>query len=237
MELYLGKMTWRDLARWFGLNEDAFSHGGTKRREKKLAILKSYADYHLENNGKALYIDRIWVKEYRKSYDIIDREFSNEWDKTGVDTCSRVGQAIWARYGELNQIIQVSTAQNYTRKVKQDRYGKNNKEGGTHGTSSYRWMQEDGKTPLTKEQWDVMHKCIKQAYENDDILRFAVEEDFKGGKITEKQRDERLAKIDKSNAYATARAEIIKKLGFYPTRKTKLKNYEQGALGIAELET
>lgn len=45
-ELKEGKITWKQLAEWFGTSYDAIRRNGT--RQKKLEILKFYADYHLE---------------------------------------------------------------------------------------------------------------------------------------------------------------------------------------------
>jgi hypothetical protein len=62
--------------------------------------LKKYADYHIE--GRNLYIDKIYIPVYSSAYEIIEREFNNEWDReTKIDTCSRVGKAIYRKSKEL----------------------------------------------------------------------------------------------------------------------------------------
>jgi hypothetical protein len=98
-ELKLGRMTYRELSVWFGLKPDSISKHPNSR-EKKLEILSRYADYHME--GRFIYIDKIYISTYTKALDIIEKEFNNEWNReTKIDTCTRVGKAIYRKSPEL----------------------------------------------------------------------------------------------------------------------------------------
>ena len=48
MELHLGKMTLKELSEWFGLKPETLGKSGSAAKNKKLEILKAYADYHME---------------------------------------------------------------------------------------------------------------------------------------------------------------------------------------------
>ena len=91
-------MTWRELSEWFGLQPDSLSKH-PKTRENKLKILKSFADYHIE--GRSLYIDKIHIVTFSKAYSIIEAEFDKTWNKSRIDTCSRVGEEIYNKNPEV----------------------------------------------------------------------------------------------------------------------------------------
>ena len=58
MELKVGKMTFKELSIWFGLKPDTLIKSRKSTKEKKLEILKNYAEYHFE--GRSLIIDKIY---------------------------------------------------------------------------------------------------------------------------------------------------------------------------------
>ena len=104
MELKLGIMTLAELADWFGISAGAMRNS----KAKKLDILKAFADYHFE--GRSVYIDKIHIAEYNKAYDVIKEELPKEWNKSGLDTCSRVGSAIYWKNKAVNVSIKEATA-------------------------------------------------------------------------------------------------------------------------------
>jgi hypothetical protein len=226
MELHLGKMTWRELSRWFGLNEDTLNKG-KGRREKKLEILKHYADYHLEGRSNKLYIDRIYIPEFSKTHEIVEAEFSKEWNSSGIDTCVRVGKAIHQKHPELAARITEETAINYTCKVKVERYGRNHldEDYGTRGRSEYVWMDQDGKTPLPKEKLQVMRKCAKMVYRGKGLKAAAIDDDYRRGRIKQEERDVAIGESE-PKALPTFVYLVKKKLGFMPIKKTLLVDEE-----------
>ena len=135
-QLKLGKISWRELSTWFGLKPDSLTKSSVAIRQKKLKILKAYAEYHLDEKGKII-IDEIYEPVYSKAYDIIAQEYKKEWGKirdieTGkinkifkelqIDTCARVGLTIWYNNKQVNQQIEKVTAQRYTNKIKIEEY-------------------------------------------------------------------------------------------------------------------
>lgn len=119
MKLQEGKITLRDLSLWFGYNSsDGFSKASKSTKEKKLDILKAFADYHFE--GKALIIDKVKIDTYSKAYETVEREFPKEWGKVvdpktrevynelyknKIDTCARVGSTIYYKNPEVRQQV------------------------------------------------------------------------------------------------------------------------------------
>jgi hypothetical protein len=63
-------------------------------KEKRLEILKTYAEYHIE--GKSVYIDKIILDEpYKPAVDKIEEVFDSTWQANGIDTCVNVGKKIY----------------------------------------------------------------------------------------------------------------------------------------------
>ena len=88
-ELKQGKITYKELADWFGISYSTMRRQDVK--EKKLVILSFYADFHIEitKSGKKTYIVIDKVKE--PIYTKIKERYAN-WESTwdingdGVDT-------------------------------------------------------------------------------------------------------------------------------------------------------
>lgn len=231
-ELKLGKMTWREISVWFGLQQDTLNKN-PKSKEKKLNILKKYADYHIE--GKTVYIDKIYIPEYSKAYDIIDREFSQEWNQeTKIDTCSRVGKAIYEKHAELQAQVSESTAKVYTNKVKVERYGKNHLQNsrGTCGYSKYIWMEKNGKEPLSDEKLKKLRECAAAAYKDSSEQIAAIDDDFRKGNLTQEERIEAIGNIDTNEAYNRFITLVIEAIGFMPIKKTLLIDEEGTAWAV-----
>lgn len=77
MQLKEGIMTYRELSIWFSLKPDTFTKSRPETKQKKLNKLKKFCDFHLE--GKKIIIDRIYIPEYAKAYDVIEENFTKEW--------------------------------------------------------------------------------------------------------------------------------------------------------------
>lgn len=227
MQLKLGIMTLAELAEWFSISSSTMRKAGTK--ERKLEILKAFADYHFE--GRSVYIDKIHIAEYNKAYDVIKEELPKEWNKSGLDTCSRVGSAIYWKNKAVNVSIKEATAQTYARSAKIQLYGKNNSGSvGELGYSNYEWCRRVGYDcqPLTEEQQVIMRECSKETFgalysEQEALLTSALA----SGEISENEFYSTIGRVPlekRLECYARFEAMVIEKLGFMPDRATRITN-------------
>lgn len=76
MELKEGPIKIKDLSVWFGMKPDTLGKSKPTARQKKLEVLKGFADYHFE--GKKLIIDRVKIATYSKAYEFIEAHFQTE---------------------------------------------------------------------------------------------------------------------------------------------------------------
>ena len=231
-----GKMTLRELSAWFGMASDGFSRASESSKAKKLKALEQFADYHFE--GKTLYIDKVKIEEYSKAYAVIEKEFPKHWGihkdsdnhvnpilkKERIDTCARVGVAIWEKHSEVNSQITKSTSKEYARKAKVKFYGRNHvkDDRGLLGRCEYVRMNEDCSGPLNEKQLAVFKECQRIAYKDASEFLANVDEDYKKGNITKAERDEAWASYDSTGCHERLVQLVIEKLGFYPELRTKL---------------
>lgn len=163
-ELKLGKMTQTEISEWFGLKPDTFRKASDKSRSKKLRILKTYADYHI--NKRSIIIDKINIPVYSSTLEIIDEKFDETWSETGIDTCKRVNLDLCYRYSQIPAQVDESTSYNYVLKVKTRKYGRNSvDEFGEEGYCEYVWCKfgEKGELEiLTEEQQKIISECAKK---------------------------------------------------------------------------
>ena len=217
--LQLGHMTWRELSEWFGLQPDSLSKH-PKTRENKLKILKSFADYHIE--GRSLYIDKIHIVTFSKAYSIIEAEFDKTWNKSRIDTCSRVGEEIYNKNPEVQAQITSNTSKSYTNKVKVQKYGHNYlNDRGTQGTSEYIWLNWEGK-PLNEKELGIMRRCASEAYQDSNLLIAAVDNDYKNHGITLEERNKAVGEINTQDNYFKFVELVNEELGYFPDKKTLL---------------
>lgn len=235
MELKLGYMSLRELSIWFGLKPTTLPNYNRKLREKKMKILKSFCDYHLE--GSKLYIDEIYIPVYSKAYEIIEDKFESEWGNikeldtdqiswqkaAKVDSCTRVGKAIWHKVEAVHGQIAVNTAVAYTNQIKRERYGRTYKdELGTHGYCAIFYLDEDGLNPLPEEKFAVMKQCRKEAYEIIGEQIFEIDEAYKMGEINGKEKERALSGLNTDMAYEKYEELMYEHLGFLPMKLTQL---------------
>lgn len=235
MELHLGKMTLKELSEWFGLKPNSIAKSSDAARNKKLEILKCYADYHWQD-GK-LFIDEIYFPVYNKLPEVIEKEFQKRWGnvpnkdgtinsftkKERIDTVTRVGTEIWENVPQAQAQVSLSTSINYTQKEKVRQYGRGNRpEHGLRGRSEYVWMKRDGVTPLNEEQMKIIHECAQLAYGNVGKMISVIDEDYHSGFLTKKERDQEVGNIDTSSNFDRYKFLVETRLGFWPERKTKL---------------
>lgn len=230
MELKLGKMTQKELAEWFGISYNTLkTHPATKA--KRLELLKSFADYHIEK--KTIYIDKIHIPVYSKAYDIVKEEFPKTWHENKIDTCARVGAEIYYKNKEVSSQVKLDTAQTYTCRVKKEFYGRNHiKECGTKGYSEYIWgkILPGGQCEeLSPEEKEIVKECSQESYGKTLSDKVALLADaFNKHEITEQEFDEgcHLTSDEKTACYGQFCNLVINKLGFMPDRLTKLTDKE-----------
>ena len=227
-QLKLGKMTQKELATWFGVTYSTFKTN-PKTKAKRMEILKYFADYHMKK--ATVYIDKIHIPTYTKAFDIVKLEFPKTWNESGLDTCARVGKEIYNKNIEVSSQVQLVTAQQYTRQVKKELYGRNHvEEHGTMGYSKYCWgkILEDGTCQeLSDEELAIVRECSKEAYgqplsDKAALLASA----YESGEITAQEFDEGcvLTTEEKNMCYGNFISLLHHKLGFVPERLTKLVN-------------
>lgn len=235
-ELKLGKMTMRELSTWFGLKPDSLSKSKEKTKEKKLKILEAYAQYHFE--GKDLYIDKILFPTYSKAFKIIEKEFDNTWgkivepethqinpilSKMKIDTCARVGATIWYKNKEVQGQIKIKTAQNYTNKVKVERYGRNYiNELGSKGYCERIWMNRDETAPLEPENLKILEECASIAYSDKAKVFAKIDDDYKNGNLSLEEYKEAKGNVNTLDSYDLFVELVVERLGFMPVKRTRL---------------
>lgn len=236
MELHLGKMTMRELSLWFGYSSpDGFSKASKKAKAKKLELLKSFADYHMEK--RTVYIDKIHIAKFSKAYETIEREFPKEWghikDKDGliikplkekkIDTCARVGVTIWSNNPDVKAQIKKDTAKSYANRAKVQLYGHNYKnDHGILGSSQFVYLNKDGTDIMPDEEYEIVKKCAAKAGEEISLLSMQIEEDYRNGNITLEEKKVALGDLDTSKAFDLYAQYVIEDLGRFPEKNTQL---------------
>ena len=235
-ELKEGKISYKELADWFGMSYSTIRRPATK--EKRLNILKCYADYHIEatKSGKQTYVVIDKVKE--SVYTAVKERYE-DWESTwdvngdGVDTVKNASNNFYNRHPDLQAAIAPSTNYNYYGDARREDYGRAvgllKGQRGKKGISYRVWAQEvkSGKyRVLTKEELDKINKIkeemhlnikvdadelrdLKKEYKNMNDEEKAAANALLGKNILEQQDDEQ---------YLTYLGRIAETLGFMPKR-------------------
>ena len=235
-ELKEGKITYKELADWFGIAYNTMRRQDTK--EKKLVILSFYADFHIETtkSGKQTYIVIDKVKE--PIYTKIKERYAN-WESTwdingdGVDTVKNASNNFYNQNPDLKVSIAPSTNYHYYGDARREDYGRAvgllKGQRGKKGISYRVWAQEikPGKyRVLTKEELDKINEIkesmhlnvkvdadelrdLRKEYKNMSDEEKAAANALLGKNILEQQND---------NQYLTYLGRIAETLGFMPKR-------------------
>lgn len=161
MELRLGKMTSKELAEWFEVSYSTFRK--KENKDKKLQELKEYADFEEVYGGVIISAikEKKYVKDAKKSKEIILNALDEEWAESGLDTCSNVAIKIYDKHKDELTIAD-STAYNYTIAARKELYGVPFQNGGKLGNCIYIWCKKDEDTGtysfLTKEEQEIKQK-------------------------------------------------------------------------------
>ena len=235
-ELKEGKITYKELADWFGISYSTMRRQDVK--EKKLVILSFYADFHIEitKSGKKTYIVIDKVKE--PIYTKIKERYAN-WESTwdingdGVDTVKNASNNFYNQNPDLKVSIAPSTNYNYYGDARREDYGRAvgllKGQRGKKGISYRVWAQEikPGKyRVLTKEELDKINEIkesmhlnvkvdadelrdLRKEYKNMSEEEKVAANALLGKNILEQQDD---------NQYLTYLGRISEALGFMPKR-------------------
>ena len=177
MELQLGKMTTRDVAKWFGMSYDTFRH----KKKEKIKELSFYCSYELVYGG--IEISKIYISEYLKptsTYAFIKANYPKHWHKSMLDTCARVGSEMYYAYKDKElKGIKESTIKAYVAKARLEMFGhvyQNDRgtDGRCHPEPVIDNCWEEAKQ-LSEEQYRIYKECLKEAYysEEDSMIEEA----------------------------------------------------------------
>ena len=235
-ELKEGKITYKELADWFGIAYNTMRRQDTK--EKKLVILSFYADFHIETtkSGKKTYIVIDKVKE--PIYTKIKERYA-DWESTwdingdGVDTVKNASNNFYNQNPDLKVSIAPSTNYHYYGDARREDYGRAvgllKGQCGKKGISYRVWAQEikPGKyRVLTKEELDKINEIKESMHLNvkvdADELR-DLRKEYKN--MSEEEKNAANALLGKNileqqddDQYLTYLGRIAETLGFMPKR-------------------
>lgn len=189
-QLHLGIMTGKELAAWFGISDGSFRNS----KAKKLEELKNFATF--EMCGAKVNILEIKEPYYSKqasaAFQKVHDEFEKAWDESGLDSCSRVGLQIKESLG--NELaIKDGTVYEYTRKTRNELYGKPFMSGGTHGDCIYMWCKKIGEgvsakyVALTEEEEKIKQDLMIKYYGNTTEKNLLVKGMVAAGEISKEE--------------------------------------------------
>ena len=197
-QLTVGKKTNQDLAKWFGVKANTFGN----QKKKRLEELKDFAEFHMD--GCKVVIDRVIIPVYEKqmkvNYQKIKREINPTWNKSGLDSCSRVSLAILEKLSkeDADFNLKESTVYFYTRKGRNELYGKPFCGGGELGKCEYVWckkMKDGSYEFLTMQEQEIRDKLIKKYFGNTTEKQLIVKQMVQDGELKTEEAFEYLNKI------------------------------------------
>lgn len=185
-----GAYTGAQLAEWFGIKPASFR----ATKAKKLKELEVFAKFHEE--GSNIIIDEVMIpvfsKRSERTYEAIKDNFDSSWNKSGLDSCSRVALEIGDKIENIEGVHPTeSTTYEYTRKVRNELYGKPFIEGGSLGRCSYEWCKKIGEgidamyEHFTPEEVKIKDEIIKKHFGNTTEKQLLVKGMVESGEVTE----------------------------------------------------
>lgn len=205
-ELYLGKISSKNLAKWFGISYQSYRNS----KKQKLEELKLYCDFEEIYGGivvtEIYNMDNIrYVKDGKKNYDIIKSSFNEEWSPDGLDTCSSVAFKIYDKYkNELT--ITDTTAYNYTLKARNELFGIPFVSIGELGSCVYLWCKKevaaDGTliyTQFTDEEDKIRKDLMKKHFSTDVEKEVFIAQMVEAKEITKEQAYDALCELKNLN--------------------------------------
>lgn len=225
MELKLGKVSSKFLAEWFGITANSFS----RNRTKKLEELKLFAEFYEE--GKKIVITKIinpvYTKQGSTSYLKIKNNIDENWSDSGLDSCSTVSLKIKESLGD-ELAIQDTTIYNYTRRGRNELYGKPFLGGGILGSCEYIWCKKQGEgaetkyLKLTDEEEEMKQKLIKKYFGDATEKQILVKGMVEAGEISSEEAWDVLVELTNMGTgnFMMFLAELQEKIGCQVVRGT-----------------
>ena len=206
-QLKLGKITSKELADWFGVSYGSFR----VYKQQKLEELKLYCAFDEVYGG--IMVNEIfdddnveYIKDSKKNYDLIKSSFDEEWNASGIDTCSNVAYKIYDKHkNELT--IADKTAYNYVLKARNELYGIPNIGLGPLGSCIYLWCRKEYDeandlviyTELNDEEQEIKKKLMKKYFSTDVEKEIMVAEMVRMGEITKAEAYDALVEMKNLN--------------------------------------
>lgn len=197
MKLELGKISTKDLAKWFGISYSRFNHV----KKEKMNELKEYCLFEPVYGG--VIIKDIYIEEYvspnQFNYKVVESHVDEEWDPSGLDTKKNVAEKIYFKHKD-ELTIQPSTTYNYVQKASNILYGPANNYNiaGTIGNCWYKLCVIDSqgnRRLLTKEEQERRREirkkyCSDKEKEIREDIEDSIELKYKNGQISKETRNE-----------------------------------------------
>lgn len=192
--LHVGEFTTEEFAAWRGISTRTLSNN----RSRYLEDLGRHADYHLDDK-RHIIIDRVIEEEYQKkenprvTYNKVLAKVDETWADNGLDTCSRVGYAIWETLRVENEIkegLSPDTIIRYAREARNVIYGKPFSAGGELGYCVYLWCTKDKNNNinfLTEEETEVKEKLLAKHFKGATEKMVIVKEMVDNKEITKEE--------------------------------------------------
>lgn len=227
-ELRLGKISIKELADWFGVKEKTYRN----TKQKRLGELKAYAEFEEVYGG--INITKIldenlvtYKKSLSKSKEIVFNAFDEEWDKSGLDTCSHVADKIYTKYSNKLDIAH-STTYSYTRAARKEFYGVPFISCGSHGHCSYAWVKitvQDGDIKylaLNEKEEQIKKQLLKKYFSTDEEIEMHIAMEVESGEITKAEAYDKIAELRSYNraGFMAFKRDLEEKIGSKITRGT-----------------
>lgn len=227
-QLTVGKKTNQELAKWFGVKANTFGN----QKKRRLEELKLFAEYHMM--GTKVIIDKVIIPEYDKEVSRVDNytkvrdEVNPTWSKNGLDSCKRVAEVIFTKLSaEEDFKIKGSTVYEYTKRARNELYGRPFGESGKLGRCEYIWCKkyEDGTYDyFTEEEQKIRDRLIKKYFGNVGEKQLIVKQMVKDGELKAEDAFEYLEEITNMGdvGFAAFQAELQSILNSQVVKATKV---------------
>lgn len=213
-------MTNKELAEWFGIKEKSFRD----TRAKKLEILKEYAEFeNLRGKVNILKIKKPIYTKGSENYKLIKEKTVEQWNTTGLDTCSLVAEKIKKNYND-KLFISDTTLYSYTCNSKRELWGKAYGSGEI-GHCIYELCKEINNEciPFTEEEKNIKSKLLKKYFGNADEKLFFITDMVKKGEIEQEEVGKTLEDMmNLDNNYMAFKTELEMIIGHTVVRATRV---------------